>query len=55
MPTIYDNIDTDLLRGLRDALTATGARRARHGFLPGRPRKQCGNSSECWAMSIVSS
>ncbi len=28
MPTIYDNIDTDLLRGLRDALTATGARRA---------------------------
>jgi len=28
MPTIYDNIDTDLLRGLKAALTAVGARRA---------------------------
>jgi len=26
MPTIYDNIDADLLGGLKDALTATGCR-----------------------------
>jgi len=28
MPTIYDNIDTDLLQGLKNALSAAGARRA---------------------------